>query len=66
MGTRTDDEMLRWLDWMARRPGGILLHAERGPTNRTGLGLTLGRDLRQAIGEAMFNDREWYEFTSKG
>ena len=50
----TADEMLDWLECAANERGGLLLHSERGPTGRTGLGLgSTGRTLRQAVAQAM-------------
>jgi hypothetical protein len=52
----TDKDRINWLETMAKRQGGLLLHdgTEKG---RTGLGLNLGfnikpRTLRQAIDQA--------------
>lgn len=55
MPTRTDAERLDWLERMANRKGGILLHdgSEKG---RAGLGLRPGvlrRSLRECIDHAM-------------
>lgn len=48
--------MLDWLEHMATRPGGLLLHSEKQPTGRTGLGLgNTGRTLREAVAQAMSN-----------
>jgi hypothetical protein len=50
----TADQMLEWLEKMANRRGGLLLHSEHEPTGRTGLGLAnTGRTLRQAVAQAM-------------
>lgn len=50
-----DARQIDWLDAQARRPGGILLHAE-SETGRCGLGLGPrcgNRHLRKAISQAM-------------
>lgn len=50
----TADQMLDWLEHMANKRGGLLLHSEYGPTGRTGFGLAnTGRTLRQAVAQAM-------------
>ncbi len=52
---QADARRIDWLDAEARRPGGILLHAE-SETGRSGLGLGPrcgNRHLRKAISQAM-------------
>jgi hypothetical protein len=52
---RTDAERLDWLEAMANKPGGLLLHSG-AKTGRCGLGLRPGqldRTLRAAIDQAM-------------
>lgn len=50
----SDDERLDWLEMMANKPEGILLHDGKNMTGRLGLGLESGhRKLRQAIDQAM-------------
>lgn len=52
-----DTRRLDVLEILARQPGGILLHDERGPTGRTGLGLmswsNAPRTLRQAVDQML-------------
>lgn len=50
----TDAERLDWLEKHARKPNGLLLHAETKSTGRLGLGLAWPpRSLREAIDQAM-------------
>lgn len=51
----SDKERIDWLERQAKKPGGLLLHAEKGATGRNGLGISPGhnRDLRDAIDDAM-------------
>lgn len=59
MEERTDKERIDWLEWMAKKPEAILLHAQE-KTGRLGLGLANpDRSLRQAVDEAMEHDRNW-------
>lgn len=59
MPVKSDTARIEWLEKMANRPGGLLLH-DGSETGRTGLGLRPGRlvrSLRDAIDEAMRFDR---------
>lgn len=54
-----DKQRIDWLEMMARKRGGLLLHAETKPTGRLGIGLAMPeRTLRQAIDEAAFHRGE--------
>lgn len=56
-----DAERLDWLEWMANKPEGLVLHSgHRGLEMRPGLGLAnTGRTLREAVDDAMRYDNEW-------
>lgn len=54
-----DSERIDWLEIMANKKGGILLHSEFESTGRLGLGLkNTNRTLRKAIDQAAGNTRE--------
>ena len=56
----TDSERIDWLEKMANKPEGILLHDGKRDTGRTGLGLRPGsvvRTLREAIDKAAQGER---------
>jgi hypothetical protein len=58
MAEITDAERIDWLEREMKSPGGLLLHDERRPTGRRGLGLLMGqRTLRDAIDMAMRAER---------
>lgn len=56
----TDQERIDWLEWMAKQPQGLLLHAEFQLPRRLGLGFAYpARSLRRAIDQAIEHDADW-------